>query len=384
MGEGFGDVGLPDLDLTTDHKALDDDLAARRYFAKFETITRLLSGVAGEMEKDKTFSGLDGAVLEDYIRAIARSFKALSLKYLVSGRLDGIGQKHLTIDLHESGFPIYQELVTMANDAAQADRHLRDLPDAARLKDDMVRQIVGDRVVPTHLQFALSQRLYYQALMAGGVFYPQMHPQAQWLADIGEDRRRFMLHWAVYDSQLNVPVVYLMEVVDSGKKALPLDERRWPAAQAHLLAQSVGGLKLVTIARGFDADFHDLHPKRLRRLHLGPMYSRAFTLQTGPIREVLDEAKAPAGEDWALAWAIEELESARVELDRGWFSSVEREVFRLDPFAGGGAQSGATRMIRALILPQRPFQVLAERDPAGFRDMRKFVVGREGRVMVYR
>ena len=50
MGEGFGDVGLPDLDLTTDHKALDDDLAARRYFAKFETITRLLSGVAAEMD----------------------------------------------------------------------------------------------------------------------------------------------------------------------------------------------------------------------------------------------------------------------------------------------------------------------------------------------
>ncbi|MGB5067971.1 MAG: hypothetical protein WBO29_11435 [Albidovulum sp.] len=374
---------MPDLDLTTDHKALDDDLATRRYFAKFDVITRLLIGVAEEMEAEKSLSPLDSDVLEGYVRAIAATFRALSLKYLVSGRLDGVGQKHLTIDLHESGFPIFQELVTMANDAAQADRHLQDLPDAARLKDDMVRQIVGDRVVPTHLQFALSQRLYYQTLTQGGVFYPQMHPQAQWLADVGEDRRRFLLHWAVYDSQLNVPVVYLMEVEDSGRKALPLDERRWPAAQTHLLAQSVGGLKLVTIARGFDTDFDDLHPKRLRRLHLGPMYSSAFTMQTGPIREVLDDAKAPSGEDWALAWAVEELESERVEVEKGWFSNVEREVFRLDPFSGRGADSGATRMTRSLILPQRPFQVLAEKDPAGFRDMRKFVVGREGRVMVY-
>ncbi|MFZ1728304.1 MAG: hypothetical protein WAU13_16810, partial [Albidovulum sp.] len=348
---------MPDLDLTTDHKALDDDLATRRYFAKFDVITRLLIGVAEEMEAEKSLSPLDSDVLEGYVRAIAATFRALSLKYLVSGRLDGVGQKHLTIDLHESGFPIFQELVTMANDAAQADRHLQDLPDAARLKDDMVRQIVGDRVVPTHLQFALSQRLYYQTLTQGGVFYPQMHPQAQWLADVGEDRRRFLLHWAVYDSQLNVPVVYLMEVEDSGRKALPLDERRWPAAQTHLLAQSVGGLKLVTIARGFDTDFDDLHPKRLRRLHLGPMYSSAFTMQTGPIREVLDDAKAPSGEDWALAWAVEELESERVEVEKGWFSNVEREVFRLDPFSGRGADSGATRMTRSLILPQRPFQV---------------------------
>jgi hypothetical protein len=372
------------IDLTRDYKPLDDDLAARRYFAKFDRITRLMVGVADEMEAEGSLSGLDSDVLEGYVRAISTTFKALSLKYLVSGRLDGVGQKHLTIDLHESGFPIFQELVTMANDAAQAARHLEGLPDSARLKDEMIRQIVGERVVPTRLQFALSQRLYYQALAKGGVFYPQMHPQAQWLADLGEGRRRFLVHWAVYDSQLNVPVVYLMEVEDSGRKALPLDERRWPEAQAHLLAQSVGGLKLVTIARGFDTDFDDLHPKRLRRLHLGPMYSSAFTLQTGPIREVLDEAKSPVGEDWALAWAIEELESERVELEKsGWFSSVEREVFRLDPFSGRGADTGATRMTRSLILPQRPFQVLAEKDPEGFRDVRKFVVGREGRVMVY-
>src|SRR5690606_7386561 len=150
----------------------------------------------------------------------------------------------------------------------------------------------------------------------------------------------------------------------------------------HLLAQSVGGLKLVTIAKGFDTDFADLHPKRLRRLHLGPMYSSAFTLQTGPIREVLEEARSPVGEDWALAWSIEDLESERVEVEKGWFSSTEREVFRLDPFSVG-VDTGATRITRSLILPQRPFQVLAERDPEGFRPVRKFVVGTDGRVLVY-
>ena len=374
---------VTDLDLTTDHKALDEDLAARRYFAKFETITRHLSGVAGEMEKDKTFSDLDSAVLEDYIRAISRSFKALSLKYLVSGRLDGIGQKHLTIDFHESGFPVFQEIVTMANDAAQAARHLDGMAEAERLKDEMVRQIVGERVVPTRLQYALSQRMYYETLRDGGLYFAQMHPAAEFISDVSGGRRGYLLHWGVYDSQMNVPVVYLMEVVDSGKKALPLDERRWPAAQAHLLAQSVGGLKLLTIAKGFDTDFEDLHPKRLRRFTLGPMYSAAFTLQTGAMREVLEEAKAGPGEDWALAWTVEELVSERVEVEEGWFSKTEREVFRLDPFAAQGAETGASRITRSLILPQRPFQVLAEKDPEGFRALRKFVVGKEGRVLVY-
>ena len=114
------------------------------------------------------------------------------------------------------------------------------------------------------------------------------------------------------------------------------------------------------------------------------MYSSAYTQQTGPLREVLAEAHAPQGQDWALAWTTEELESERVtDVRDGWFSTVEREIFALDPFSGRGADTGATRTQRSIILPQRPFQVLAEKNPPGFSDVRKFVVSDAGRVLRY-
>ena len=115
------------------------------------------------------------------------------------------------------------------------------------------------------------------------------------------------------------------------------------------------------------------------------MYSSAYTRQSGPIRKVLDDAKSPEGEDWALAWTVEELESERVEMEKsGWFSTVERQIFALDPFSGRGVDTGATRTRRSVILPERPYQVLAEMNPPGFRDVRKFVVGDAGRVLSYR
>jgi hypothetical protein len=151
------------------------------------------------------------------------------------------------------------------------------------------------------------------------------------------------------------------------------------------MAQSVGGLKLLTIAKGFDEDFDDLHPTRLRRFHIGPMYSNAFTRQAGPLREVLEQANSPVGEDWALVWTEEELIAERVErVKSGWFGTVERQIFALDPFAGQGADTGATRMERSLIMPERPYQALVERNPPGFRDVRKFVVSDRGRVLSYR
>jgi hypothetical protein len=258
------------------------------------------------------------------------------------------------------------------------------MPSAERLKADMVKQITGDLQIPHKLQFALSQRLYYEELQKGHLFWARNDPELRWLGREGE-RERFLMHWAVYDSQINLPTIYLMELDDTGRTPLARDGRRWPEVQAHLMGQSLGGLKLVTIAKAFDEAFDDLHPKRMRRFHLGPMYSHAYTRQSGPIRDVLAEAEAPEGQDWCLAWTDEVLESERVAHEKsGWFGIVEREVFALDPFSGRGVDTGATRQERSIILPERPFQVLAEKNPAGFNSVTKYVVAPSGRVLKHR
>jgi hypothetical protein len=363
--------------LTSDHHELYDTLVARRYFAKFERITGHLARVAAEVEAEGRLSRTEARLLGVYLKAVAATFRALNHKYLMTGR--GETAPRLTIDRHESGFPVAQELMTMAVDAQQAEKHLAGMPSEAELKDRMVRQIVGEQTIPTALQFALSQRYYYEALAAGGMFWARNDPDAQWIEDLGE-RRHFLVHWAVWDTQVNLPVVYLMDLEDSGKKPLPNDAYRWPQAQAALMAQSVGGLKLLTIATGFDKDFPDLHPKRLRRIILGPMYSASFTLQSGPISKVLEGAKAPEGEDWALVWTVEDLVSDREEeVKDGWFSSVQRQVYKLDPLVG--AELGATRQDRMIILPEKPYQVLVEQDPRGLQGLRKFVVGAGGRLI---
>ncbi len=363
---------------------LTDLFASRRYFRKFETIMSHMMRVAGVMEAEGELSRDEVKVLTRYAAEITHTFKALAMKYLLVGRDTGRFFGSLSIDTTESGFPTQTEILTLGNDALQAENHLVQMPRAAELKRQMVDVIIRERAVPTKLQFALSQRLYYEELLKGHLFWAQNDPEIQWLGDLSGDRKRFLIHWAVWDSGLSLPVVYLMEVEDSGRTALPKDQRRWPEAQAHLMAQAMGALKLVTIAKGFDEDFADLHPKRLRRFHMGPMYSSAFTRQTGPLGAVLLNARAPEGQDWALVWTEEDLHSERVIEERdGWFSTREREVFKLDPFAGRGAETGTTRMSRSIILPQRPFQVLAEQNPPGFEAVRKYVVSPAGRVLRY-
>ena len=371
-------------DTTIDHTALMETRASRRYFQKFERITEHLTQVAASRAAEGAIGQHEVEILTRYLASIGYTFKALSMKYLLVGRQTGQFFGSLAMDAVESGFPVFNELLVMANDAQQAESHLRNMPSAEQLKDDMLRAIIGDQEIPTKLQFALSQRLYYQEMLKGELFWAQNHPEVRWQGNLSERRRQYLVHWAVYDSQVNLPTIYLMDLEDTGRRALPKDERRWPEVQAHLMAQAVGGLKLVTIAKGFDESFDDLHPKRLRRIHVGPMYSSAFTRQSGPIREVLEAARAPEGEDWTLAWTTEDLVSERVTDERsGWFGTVERQVFALDPFAGHGADTGATSMERSIILPQRPFQALEELNPPGFGSVTKYVVSPQGRVLRY-
>ncbi|SEM70745.1 hypothetical protein SAMN05216227_1001161 [Pseudorhodobacter antarcticus] len=371
--------------LTDDHTELYDTAIVRRYFDTFDRITGHLGRVAAELETDGSLSKLDARVIGAYIQRLGLTFQSLGYKYLMTGRIDGPLPGRLTFDRHESGFPIAQELLVMANDAMQADRHLAGLPSEAEIKDSMIRQIVGDLAIPTRLQFTLSQRLYYESLRSGAQFWARNDPDIQWLGE-SAGRRQWLVHWAVYDTQTNLPVIYLLNVEDSGKTHLPRDDRRWPQVQAHLMAQSFDGLKLITIAKGFDTDFDDLYPKRLRRIHLGPMYSSAFTLQSGPISDVLAHANAEPLQDWALVWTVEDLLAEREEtVKTGWFSTSERQIFASSPFAGKTlADIGATAMERMLIMPERPYQALAERNPPGFAGVRKFVVGAGGRVLPQR
>ncbi len=363
--------------LVKDHAELYDPAVARRYFAKFAAIGGYLAKVAAEFETEGRLTRTEARVLGGYLAGVIGTFKALSLKYLMTGKAEAASR--LTIDRHESGFPVAQELMVMALDAAQADKHLAGMASEAELKDRMIRTIVGELKIPAGLQFSPSQRLYFEALQAGGLFWARNDPVAQWIEQAGE-RRHYLLHWAVWDSGVNLPVVYLMDVEDSGKKPLPNDDYRWPPVQQKVLAQSVGGLKLLTIATGFDTDFEDLHPKRLRRITLGPMYSASFTLQSGPISKVLEDAKAPEGQDWALVWTVEDLIADREEeMKDGWFSSRPKQVYKLDPLTG--ADSGTTTLERMLILPERPYQVMVEQDPKGLRGVRKFIVGAGGRLI---
>ena len=371
------------MDLSYTHRVLDSARATRRYFAKFDRIIGHIRSVTELSVGEKLISEAEGDILGQYLSDLNNSFTALSYKYLMTNRSPDSGK--MSIDKTESGFPVFSEIIQLASDSTQAKKHLKSLPDQERLKKDMVNHILTERSAPTTLQYALAQRIYYETLVHENLFLSQNHPQIVWVGkDLAKRQRRYIVHWASYDSKTNIPVVYLMVLDDTASRALPNDERRWPRVQDALMAQSLSELKLLTIAKGFDEDFDNLHPKSLRRFHLGPMHSHAFTEQHGPIRDVLANAIGEEGLDWALAWTVETLISdGQKWVKSGVFKQAPREVYKLDAFDLSGKLDGATDITRALILPHRAYQVMEEKYADSFRGVRRYVVGQNAKILSY-
>ena len=63
-----------------------------------------------------------------YLGGVVATFRALNHKYLMTGKAEAASR--LTIDRHESGFPVTQELMMMAVDAQQVDKHLAGMASA--------------------------------------------------------------------------------------------------------------------------------------------------------------------------------------------------------------------------------------------------------------
>ena len=181
------------MDLTLDHLTLEDAHETRLYFNKLRTIIDHLDEVARLKISDHEHLSKELEVLEWYLALLSNTFTALSYKYLMAGRVSRNSPSLLSIDKQESGLPVYQELLEMANDALQAEKHLRSLPSSKDLKRAMVRHILNEFSTPLDLQYAASQRLYYEYLSESPLFWAQNDPQAIWLGEVKRRRRLVIL-----------------------------------------------------------------------------------------------------------------------------------------------------------------------------------------------
>ena len=363
---------------------IDDPESRRSYFRTFVDIIARCRASPVELiasERKGALTLLERTGIDDFLDRLRTSFAALSARYR-RVQPGGNAAAGLTIDRSDSGYPVFQEILQLGIDLGEARQVLTSLPTRRALKADILEEVLTRGTLPRKLQAQMSRRIYCEILAERPPFLTVNQPDLMQVGERRAERPAYMVRWAVYDSHRNMPNIYLLGLEDSGDQLLQSDEKRWQRLVEHLTAQSLSTLKLLTIARGIDKDFPDIHPKRLRRIHFGPMYSNRYTRHADVVQDLLSEPEPGSEQDWIFCWTVETLRSkGTTTASSGLFGSTKSEDFEIDVHAHDEMEAGASKVERGMILPYRPYQRLVERDSPLLRRIRKYVVGPDGLVL---
>jgi hypothetical protein len=129
-----------------------------------------------------------------------------------------------------------------------------------------------------------------------------------------------------------------------------------------------------------DKEFTYIRPKSLKRIHVGPMYSTAFTKHNDNIQKIL--LNAPVGKDWIFAWTVETILSKGTEIvKKSLFGDQVQEVYHVDRDNHVTFETGTTSLRQYMILPYEAFQILSEDVSNNLNNVSKYVVSDNGDIM---
>jgi hypothetical protein len=102
-----------------------------------------------------------------------------------------------------------------------------------------------------------------------------------------------------------------------------------------------------------DRDFPTLHPKSIRRVVLGPLYSTGITENTGRVNEILSRVRKPENA-WVMTWTVQEVFSKREQpAVKGFFSSTPAsEEFHIETHDLEATRMGVSTYEKHALVPR--------------------------------
>ena len=339
---------------------------------------------------DKAFAGLDG-VLEsqsDQVRRNNLIYPALT-EHLDRLRHSFTCWKHkchftqsFKIDQAESGFPVFQQVLSLTADQARCQERLLDVPPVDQLREEMLEVMLKYKKFPNIQQRALAERALLDALKEAETFHAFTSPKTlRHSKNPRSGRPYYVISWAAYDGTAHLPMVYTAVIEDSSPSAPKprknghlskhkgpwgiVDREEFPNMELNdelrrfLANNSSYSLTLTTIATALDAAFPTLHPKQLRRFVLGPFYAGGITHHNETVQGVLDGVTT-SDENWMLTWTMQELHSQEeVAAKHGiWGGSPAKEIFYIDIGNVDCVNQGVSAIERHALIPHTAYQAV--------------------------
>lgn len=309
-------------------------------------------------------------LMEDMLHRLRATMATLRMKYAFSDPSSPRGSMH--VDLNESGYPNHYDVTALDVDMVDKDSILASLPSSKSLKEAILKHLLEEREEPRVLLETLAKRTYLETLDKGKLFFPFITGQlTRWNRKDDLDTRSYIVGWGCYDPTLNIPFVYSM-YFKQDKDDQPYEEfgDNFSKLIKVLRFESYHSPdKLNLMATSIDQALEPIHPKVIKRVRIGPLYTPLLINQRPEnarsdveitFLDLFERAGCPDG--FALLFNEEIVSSISQSTERTLFKKIQREVFYVPPMDDGAAEVGSSRVHRHILMPHSAYQVIRPED----------------------
>ena len=222
---------------------------------------------------------LEAQIVEGFLAKLLRSMEALQMKYYFN--MD----RFLKVDLTDSGFPNHLEIDALGIDFMIRAEKLRQLP-----AESVLRRVILDRMLtrseePVEELMMLSSRSYLEMLNENKLFFT-LTPGEIILIKTEPEYRSYTFSWGYWDFATNCPYVNIM-TFDQDRNKDPLQDRgpSYEEFMATVQAEGSRACDVGILAMAIDEAIYSIHPKIIKRICLGPLYSR-FLINTDNVAAI--------------------------------------------------------------------------------------------------
>lgn len=225
-----------------------------------------------KQERDKEAVEEHRIVLQ-YLKKLVYTFDLLRWKYLFNT------SDKLKIDKSDSGFVNFYEISQIETDLRKDAEPLDSQDAGISLKERILVSLLQKGKDPEELLAEMAATEYRKRLIREELFLFFNEGKLSRKDDDHSEKRKYFFYWGCYDKKSNMPYIYLLDF-EQDKEVPGLDANEETLSEFMNVIRSEGSRAPAAgiVAMAIDQRLEHIHPKMLKRLCIGPIYSKSFSV----------------------------------------------------------------------------------------------------------
>ena len=301
------------------------------------------------VQKNNLINSQELVFFKQYCDLLLYSIEAMRIKYMYDT------EDNMKIDLTDSGFPNYLEFRYLFNDLSLRNQFIEKLKGIDELKTEFLDTLMRrKKPINRDKLFQAASIVYYTSVEQKYIF--NRFVQGKIIKAEPNAPATYLTSWSFYDVALNRPFVCFM-YFDAD---LDVEKERHVIYEV-LKSSADRNMPLDTMAYGIDRRLHEVYPKLIKRIDLGPVchiFTKDEHVLTHAILESISK-KSLTPDSFAVDFSLSLVKSKGTFMEGGFFSKQTMQRW------------GTTEEQKYLFAPHRVIQMLYTKVPEIISDLMK-------------